>query len=101
MIKNFTIYFLKSEFYHFTQTFVKVIKTAIFLPICKFKVWRAKKHNCVDFIELFNFEKRNVGWSTDHDYEITCKFKQDADEKDIKRFDSIIINGIKFKKVEE
>lgn len=85
MIKNFTIYFLKSEFYYYKQLIVKAIKTAIFLPICKFKVWRAKRHSCVDFIELFNFEKRNVGWSTDHDYEITCKFKQDADEKDMEK----------------
>lgn len=84
-IRSFTFEFIKEEFYHFMQDFVKVIKTAIFLPICKFKVWKAKKYSCVDFIELFNFEKRNFGWSSDHDYEITCKFKQDADKKDMKK----------------
>lgn len=84
-VKSFTFEFIKEEFYHFKQTFVKAIKTAIFLPICKFKVWRAKRHDCVFFIEMFNFEKRNVGWSTDHDYEITCKFKYDAEEKDMEK----------------
>lgn len=84
-VRSFTFEFIKEEFYHFKQTFVKAIKTAIFLPICKLKVWRAKQYDCVNFIEMFNFEKRNIGWSSDRDYEIACKFKHGADTEEMEK----------------
>lgn len=84
-IRSFTMFFLEGEFYYFKRSVVKAFMTAIFLPICKFKVWRAKKHKCVAFCEIFNYEKRNVGWSTSHDYEITCRFKADATNKEMEK----------------
>ena len=82
-IKSFTWYFIKGEFYHFKKAVSKAFMTAIFLPICKFKVWRANRHKCVELCEIYNFEKRNPGWSTSHDYCIECNFKESATDEEM------------------
>lgn len=81
--KSFIFGFLNNEFYHLRIAVKKMIATAIFLPICKFKVWRANRHKCVELCEIYNFEKRNPGWSTSHDYCIECNFKESATDEEM------------------
>lgn len=73
--ESFFLSFLKIELRDKLETFKKRLLTFIFLPYTKLKILLAKHSKFVESIELYDFEKENVGWSTDYLYEVNIKFK--------------------------
>lgn len=61
----------------------QVLLLAIWYPYCWLQVQRAKRADCVELCEIYNFEKRYEGWQTVHLYKIRCVFREDATDEEM------------------
>ena len=78
--KSFILQFLKYESQEYIKAFNKAIKTAIYLPYTKAKIFFAKRAKCVKNIELHDFEKENPGWRTSYLYQVRVVFNADSND---------------------
>ena len=83
--KSFIWGFIEHESWVLRQKIVKAIKTAWCVPYTKAKILFAKRNKHVKNIELYDWEKNNHGWSTDHLYEVRVTFTADStDDTEVK-----------------
>jgi len=87
--QNFLLDFVRNESSEIFNEARKTLQTVIFYPLCKWKVFRVSHKKCVDFCEIYHYEKRHPGYITSHIYKIECRFKEDANENDMRKVDRI------------
>lgn len=76
--------YIRDEGKYYLEKTDKMIKSAIFVPYTKAKIFFAKRDRCIKSIKLYNFEKENPGWSTSYLYNVQIVFKKDStDEQEI------------------
>lgn len=83
--KSFIWGFIEYESWELRRKILKAIQIAWWLPYTKLKIFFAKFSKFVKSIELYDWEKNNPGWSTDHLYEVRITFTADStNEKEVK-----------------
>jgi len=81
--------FIINESYEIRRAIRRYAMTAVFYPLCRWKVFRVSRKKYIDFCEIYHYEKRHPGYVTSHIYKIECRFKAEANEEDMQKVDQI------------